>query len=71
MLQVAVAVLQQKRERTLPPARHPNALDGDPCVSCGRSKEDIGKWKRMKRSGKIAAVQRANVRFKELKKVHQ
>lgn len=43
-------------------------LSGDLCVSCGRSKEDIRKWKRMKRPEKMAAVQRANVRLKGLKK---
>ena len=43
-------------------------LSGDLCVSCGRSKEDIRKWKRMKRPEKMAAVQRASVRLKGLKK---
>lgn len=43
-------------------------LSGDLCVSCGRSKEDIRKWKHMKRPEKMAAVQRANVRLKGLKK---
>jgi predicted Fe-S protein YdhL (DUF1289 family) len=43
-------------------------LSGDLCVSCGRSKEDIRKWKRMKRPEKMDAVQRANVRLKGLKK---
>lgn len=43
-------------------------LSGDLCVSCGRSKEDIRKWKRMKRPEKMTAVQRANVRLKGLKK---
>ncbi|NNA93381.1 DUF1289 domain-containing protein [Stutzerimonas balearica] len=37
-------------------------------MSCGRSKEDIRKWKRMKRPEKMAAVQRANMRLKGLKK---
>jgi predicted Fe-S protein YdhL (DUF1289 family) len=37
-------------------------------VSCGRSKEDIRQWKRMKRPEKMAAVQRAKVRLKGLKK---
>lgn len=45
-------------------------LSGDLCVSCGRSKDDIRKWKRMKRPEKMAAVQRANVRLKGLKKAH-
>ncbi|ALE87792.1 DUF1289 domain-containing protein [Pseudomonas versuta] len=43
-------------------------ISGDLCVSCGRSKEDIRKWKRMKRPEKMAAVQRATVRLKGLKK---
>jgi predicted Fe-S protein YdhL (DUF1289 family) len=43
-------------------------LSGDLCVSCGRSKEDIRKWKRMKRPEKMAAVQSANVRLKGLRK---
>ncbi len=43
-------------------------LSGDLCVSCGRSKEDIRKWKRMKRPEKMAAVQRAAQRLKALKK---
>ncbi|NBA98021.1 DUF1289 domain-containing protein [Pseudomonas sp. R5(2019)] len=43
-------------------------LSGDLCVSCGRSKEDIKKWKRMKRPEKMAAVQRASERLKGLKK---
>jgi predicted Fe-S protein YdhL (DUF1289 family) len=46
-------------------------LSGDLCVSCGRSKEDIRKWKRMKRPEKMAAVKRANVRLKGLKKAHE
>lgn len=43
-------------------------LSGDLCVSCGRSKEDIKKWKRMKRPEKMAAVQRATARLKSLNK---
>ncbi len=42
-------------------------LRGDLCVSCGRTKDDIRKWKRMKRPEKMAAVQRASVRLKALK----
>ena len=45
-------------------------LSGDLCVSCGRNKEDIRKWKRMKRPEKMAAVQRTNARLKGLKKAH-
>ncbi|ROL69047.1 DUF1289 domain-containing protein [Pseudomonas chlororaphis] len=43
-------------------------LSGDLCVSCGRTKDDIRKWKRMKRPEKMAAVQRASERMKRLKK---
>ncbi|MGE8391719.1 DUF1289 domain-containing protein [Pseudomonas sp. BIGb0427] len=43
-------------------------LSGDLCLSCGRSKDDIRKWKRMKRPEKMAAVQRAKQRMKSLKK---
>lgn len=43
-------------------------LKGDLCVSCGRSKDEIRKWKRMKRPEKMAAVQRASARLKGLKK---
>jgi predicted Fe-S protein YdhL (DUF1289 family) len=46
-------------------------LSGDLCVSCGRSKEDIRKWKRMKRPEKMAAVKRANLQMKALKKVQR
>jgi predicted Fe-S protein YdhL (DUF1289 family) len=43
-------------------------LSGDLCVSCGRSKDDIRQWKRMKRPEKMVAVQRATLRLKTLKK---
>ncbi|BCQ61342.1 MULTISPECIES: DUF1289 domain-containing protein [Pseudomonas] len=43
-------------------------LSGDLCLSCGRSKDDIRKWKRMKRPEKMAAVQRASIRLKALQK---
>ncbi|MEE4309610.1 DUF1289 domain-containing protein [Pseudomonas alliivorans] len=43
-------------------------LSGDLCVSCGLTKEDIRKWKRMKRPEKMAAVQRAAQRMKSLQK---
>lgn len=39
-------------------------LNSELCVSCGRTKEDIRKWKRMKRPEKMAAVQRATLRLK-------
>ncbi|RBJ77891.1 DUF1289 domain-containing protein [Pseudomonas sp. MWU12-2534b] len=43
-------------------------LSGDLCLSCGRSKDDIRQWKRMKRPEKMAAVQRASIRLKALQK---
>ncbi len=43
-------------------------LSGDLCVSCGRSRQDIRQWKRMKRPEKMAAVQRATLRLKALNK---
>ncbi|AIC19402.1 MULTISPECIES: DUF1289 domain-containing protein [Pseudomonas] len=43
-------------------------LSGDLCLSCGRSKDDIRQWKRMKRPEKMAAVQRASQRLKALRK---
>ncbi|MFK3790442.1 DUF1289 domain-containing protein [Pseudomonas piscis] len=43
-------------------------LSGDLCVSRGRTKDDIRKWKRMKRPEKMAAVQRASARLKALRK---
>jgi predicted Fe-S protein YdhL (DUF1289 family) len=43
-------------------------LSGELCVSCGRTKDDIRKWKKMKRPEKMAAVQRATLRLKTLKK---
>lgn len=41
-------------------------LSGELCVSCGRTKEDIRKWKRMKRPEKMAAAQRAVLQLKRL-----
>lgn len=43
-------------------------LSGELCVSCGRTKDDIRKWKKMKRPEEMAAVQRATLRLKTLKK---
>ena len=43
-------------------------LNSQLCLSCGRTKEDIKKWKRMKRPEKMAAVQRAAQRLKSLQK---
>lgn len=43
-------------------------LNGDLCTSCGRSKEEIRKWRKMKRPEKMAAVQKASLRLKGLNK---
>ena len=43
-------------------------LSDELCTSCGRTKDEIRKWKRMKRPEKMAAVQRATQRLKALKK---
>lgn len=43
-------------------------LSGELCVSCGRSKDEIKQWKRMKRPEKMATVERAAKRLKALKK---
>jgi len=43
-------------------------LSGELCVSCGRTREDIRKWRGMKRPEKMAAVQRASARLKSLRK---
>ena len=43
-------------------------LNAEGCINCGRSKEDIRQWKRMKRPEKMAAVQRASQRLKSLQK---
>lgn len=43
-------------------------LSGELCVSCGRSKDEIKQWKRMKRPEKMATVERAASRLKKLKK---
>lgn len=43
-------------------------LSGDLCVSCGRTRQDIRNWKRMKRPEKMAAVQRASQQLKSLQK---
>jgi len=42
-------------------------LSGDLCLSCGRSKDEIKRWKRMKRPEKMAAVKRAKERLKARK----
>jgi predicted Fe-S protein YdhL (DUF1289 family) len=45
-------------------------LSAEVCLSCGRSKDEIRKWKRMKRPEKMAAIQRATLRLKSLQKKH-
>lgn len=39
-------------------------LSGDLCLSCGRSKVEIKRWRRMKRPEKMAAVKNAAQRLK-------
>ncbi len=43
-------------------------FSGDLCVGCGRIKDEIRKWKRMKRPEKKTVVEMAAVRLKDLKK---
>nr|WP_305119494.1 DUF1289 domain-containing protein [Stutzerimonas decontaminans] len=43
-------------------------LSDELCTSCGRTKDEIRKWKRMKRLDKKATVERAAQRLKALKK---
>ncbi|WP_406833968.1 DUF1289 domain-containing protein [Pseudomonas asiatica] len=43
-------------------------LNSEMCVSCGRTREEIRKWRGMKRPEKMAAVQKAAVRMKALAK---
>jgi predicted Fe-S protein YdhL (DUF1289 family) len=38
------------------------------CVGCGRTKDEIRKWKKMKRSERADVVQEAGTRLKALKK---
>lgn len=42
-------------------------LSGDMCLSCGRSKDEIKRWKRMKRPEKMATVKKAAQRLKAKK----
>ncbi|MBA1291337.1 DUF1289 domain-containing protein [Pseudomonas japonica] len=42
-------------------------LSDDVCRGCGRSKEEIKAWKRLKRPERAAVVQRARERLKALK----
>jgi predicted Fe-S protein YdhL (DUF1289 family) len=43
-------------------------LNSEMCVSCGRSREEIRKWRGMKRPEKMAAAQNANARLKAFNK---
>ncbi|WP_413791132.1 MULTISPECIES: DUF1289 domain-containing protein [unclassified Pseudomonas] len=43
-------------------------LNSEMCVSCGRTKEEIRKWRSMKRPEKIATVQKASARMKSIAK---
>ena len=43
-------------------------LTDEVCTSCGRTKDEIRKWKRMKRPDKKSTVERAAQRLKALKK---
>lgn len=41
---------------------------GDVCVGCGRNKDEIRQWKRMKNSERKTTVRMAEQRLKDLKK---
>jgi uncharacterized protein len=43
-------------------------LNSEMCVSCGRSREEIRKWRGMKRPEKMATVQKADARLKAFNK---
>ena len=43
-------------------------LNSELCVSCGRTREEIRKWRGMKRPEKMAAVQKATARLKVINK---
>lgn len=43
-------------------------LNSELCMSCGRTREEIRKWRGMKRPEKMATVQRAAARVKALLK---
>jgi len=43
-------------------------LNSEMCVSCGRTREEIRKWRSMKRPEKMAAVQKASARMKAILK---
>lgn len=44
-------------------------LDNGQCVGCGRTKDEIRKWKRMKRAEKKAVVEMATARLKDVRKI--
>ncbi|MGR4069804.1 DUF1289 domain-containing protein [Billgrantia sp. C5P2] len=41
-------------------------LKGDLCIGCGRTVEEIGQWKAMKRPEKMKTVKRAEERLKKI-----
>ncbi|WP_256659932.1 DUF1289 domain-containing protein [Pseudomonas sp. LS-2] len=43
-------------------------LNSEMCVSCGRTREEIRKWRGMKRPEKMATVQKAAIRVKSIAK---
>jgi predicted Fe-S protein YdhL (DUF1289 family) len=43
-------------------------LNSELCVSCGRTREEIRKWRGMKRPEKMATVQKAAARMKVIAK---
>ncbi|PVZ12483.1 MULTISPECIES: DUF1289 domain-containing protein [unclassified Pseudomonas] len=43
-------------------------LNSEMCTSCGRSREEIRKWRSMKRPEKLETVEKAAARLKSLKK---
>ncbi|SFI74057.1 hypothetical protein SAMN05216602_2616 [Pseudomonas argentinensis] len=43
-------------------------LNSELCVSCGRTREEIRKWRGMKRPEKMATVQKAATRMKAIAK---
>lgn len=43
-------------------------LNSEMCVSCGRTREEIRKWRGMKRPEKMATVQKAATRMKAIAK---
>jgi predicted Fe-S protein YdhL (DUF1289 family) len=43
-------------------------FSGELCVGCGRNKDEIRQWKRMKKSERKAALKMAEQRLKSLKK---